>query len=699
MHQTTCDSRGRLRINALTGLAYLCCLLALTMPAASADLAVQAIKLAVKKEYEEAARMARRSDDRAAIKTVEWFYLRRNPRDAGYDRLMAFVKANPNWPQIDKIEAAAEAALLNKSVPVETIAKHFPHRTPVSTRGWLARARYAQATGDLKTARARLMKAWLNPVLDKGGEAYAVKKFKSLLKKSDYEARMSRLILAQKTTAAVRVAKKTSNAHVNAAKVARQLIRVKKGSVTQYKKLPKRLRNLVAMRYALARYYRKRGKKSKALKILLALPNDTTQHLDHEQWWIEKRLIARHLFGPGSKKHWRNAYKLTKSHGFSTGKHHDEGEFLSGWIALRKLKQPPIALNHFKKMAKAATNRTQRSRAYYWMARTYLALGNNAEADQAFRKAAGSPTLYYGQLAREALGIGRKPIAIASANISAAARAAARGNELVRAYSLLVRAGEERYLHAFMWPMAGEFKTAPELSAIAEIIKKESGLTASVRFAKMAGARGVDIDDWGYPTKALPKWKRIGKPVEAALVYGVSRQESEFHPKAKSSAGARGLMQLMPTTARLIARQYRMKYSKKRLTSDPTYNVTLGAAHLGDLISHFKGSYILSFVGYNAGPGRAYSWIKDYGDPRDPRVDVVDWVESIPFTETRKYVQKVLQNIHVYRSRMTPSKAQGMSADLKRGGSVRMRASSGGARALNCSGQKAGSISDLIKDC
>ncbi|MGI9463948.1 MAG: transglycosylase SLT domain-containing protein, partial [Aestuariivirgaceae bacterium] len=429
-------------------------------------------------------------------------------------------------------------------------------------------------------------------------------------------------------------------------------------------------------------------------------PKDTSKHLDHEQWWIEKRLIARNLFGPGSRKHWRDAYRLTKSHGFSTGKHHDEGEFLSGWIALRKLNQPPIGVNHFKRMAKAATNRTQQSRAYYWMARCHLAMGNTAEADLAFRKAAGSPTLYYGQLAREALGIGRKPIPVASAKITAAARAAVRKNELVRAYQLLVRAGADRYLHAFLWPLAGEFKTAPELSAVAEIIKKESGLTASVRFAKMAGSRGVDIDDWGYPTVALPKWKPIGKPVEKALVYGLSRQESEFHPTAKSTAGARGLMQLMPTTARLIAKQYRMKYSKKRLTADPTYNVTLGAAHLGDLISNFNGSYILTFVGYNAGPGRAHSWIKAYGDPRHPDVDAVDWVESIPFTETRKYVQKVLQNIHVYRSRLAPAKAQGMTADLKRGGSRgKLRATSGGARALSCSGQKAGSISDLIKDC
>ena len=485
-----------------------------------------------------------------------------------------------------------------------------------------------------------------------------------------------------------------------AAKVARQLIRVQKQSVNAYNKLPKRLRNAIAMRYALARYYRKRGKRSKALAILLGLPKDTGRHLDHEQWWIEKRLIARHLLGPSYRKRWPDAYRLVKSHGFSSGKHHDEGEFLAGWIALRKLNQPPIALNHFQQMAKKAASRTQQSRAYYWMARTQLALGNTAQADRAFRRAAASPTLYYGQLARDVLGIGRKPLPVPSARITSAARVAARGNELVRAFRLLARAGADKYLHSFLGPLAGEFKTAPELSAVAEIVKKDAGLTASVRFAKLAGARGVDIDDWGYPTRALPRWKRIGKPVETALVYGLSRQESEFHPQARSPAGARGLMQLMPGTARLIARQYRMKYSKSRLTSDPAYNVTLGAAHLGDLISSFNGSYVLTFVGYNAGPGRARDWIKDYGDPRDPAVDAVDWVESIPFTETRKYVQKVLQNIHVYRSRLTPSKMVGMTVDLKRGGGkFGLRSLGSGARALNCGGGKAGSITDLIREC
>ena len=502
----SCGATGlnRLRGQFLPAIAMLACLWtmqAAITTAAAGDAAVEAIKLAINKDYDKAAQLARQSGNAAAIKAVEWFYIRRNPRDSGYFRQMAFVKANPNWPSVRRIEAAAERSLTRPEIPVDVIADHFPHRKPVSAHGWLARARYALEKGDRKTAYARLMNAWLDPDLNKNNEQLVLKKFGSLLSKRDHTARMWRLILDQKTTAAVRVAKRISKAHVNAAQTARNLIKVAKGADGAYRKLPKSFRNSVAMRYALARYYRKKKKKTAALKMLLALPKDTRKHINHEQWWIEKRLIIRHLLGPNNGKHWPNAYRLAQSHGFASGKHHSEGEFLAGWIALRKLNQAPIALSHFQRMAKGAESRTQRSRAYYWIARSYLALGNPGAADQAFRKAAASPTLYYGQLSREALGLGRKPIPIRAARITSAARRAARNNELVRVYQLLVRANAKRFYNLFLWPMAGEFKTAAELSAVAEIVRKNGGLSSSVRFAKMAGARGVDIDDWGYPAQ------------------------------------------------------------------------------------------------------------------------------------------------------------------------------------------------------
>ena len=191
----------------------------------------------------------------------------------------------------------------------------------------------------------------------------------------------------------------------------------------------------------------------------------------------------------------------------------------------------------------------------------------------------------------------------------------------------------------------------------------------------------------------------MGPSVEKALVFGLTRQESEFNAEAGSHAGAKGLMQIMPGTAKLITRQYKLRYDPKRLTSDPAYNVTLGASHLGDLVRDFRGSYILTLVAYNAGPGRSMEWIGRYGDPRSSKVDPIDWVESIPFTETRNYVQKVLQNTHVYRGRLDPASAHTMTHDLRRGGSGKVElARIDGAGAGSC-GENAQTLAGLIAVC
>jgi soluble lytic murein transglycosylase len=193
------------------------------------------------------------------------------------------------------------------------------------------------------------------------------------------------------------------------------------------------------------------------------------------------------------------------------------------------------------------------------------------------------------------------------------------------------------------------------------------GRNRALRFAKAASSYGTEIDDWGYPLRSFPDWRRLGNSVELPMILGVSRQESEFNSGATSPAGAQGLMQLMPTTAKLVAQQLNVAFDDTRLTSDPAYNVMLGAAHLGDLVANYRGSYVLALAAYNAGPGRVKEWIGRYGDPRRADVDPIDWIESVPFAETREFIQKVLQNVHVYRSLIAPGSALAMVADLKRG--------------------------------
>jgi soluble lytic murein transglycosylase len=319
------------------------------------------------------------------------------------------------------------------------------------------------------------------------------------------------------------------------------------------------------------------------------------------------------------------------------------------------LNDPKTALKHFSTIADKAPNRTEAARGHYWTGRALLALGERAKGEAAFAAAAKIPTLYYGQLAREALGLGNKAVPIAEGRPTGHPR---QGRQR-RADAGLHLAGRCRRAAPYgpvPGPLAERFGTADEAAAAAAIIDAKGGTFHSLRFAKAAGVRGKDIDDWGYPRYALPDWKHRGHPVERAIILGLTRQESEFNTVANSHAGARGLMQLMPDTAKMVARQHKVTYDERRLTSDPAYNVMLGAAHFGDLIANYNGSYILSLVAYNAGPRRVREWIEMYGDPRG-EVDPIDWVESVPFTETRKYIQMVMQNVHVYRSRIDPSTA------------------------------------------
>lgn len=633
-------------------------------------LAVRAVDAALDAKYNEAARMAKRSGDPVAAKLVEWINLRDNWAKAGYDRLMRFVVAEPDWPFVTTLRRRAEYLLFTQKADPAVIEKHFARFKVLSPEGHIALARAAMARHDKKAARKQALAAWLDTDLSRAGRDAVISEFRSLITRRDNELRLWKLVHDQQTNAAVATAGLIGRHYVAAAKCAQQLIRVHSRGLRLYRRLPTSLRRAQGIQYALARYYRKTGHYAKALHILLKAPVSHAKLVDPKAWWVERRLIARLLMGDGERRYWRDAYKLAAANGYSRGPEFEEGEFLAGFIALRKLHDAKLALSHFRRIAPVATSRTQRSRGSYWEGRAWLALGNREKADAALERAAETPTVYYGLLARNLLGRGTRAIKLDVGNPSDAVRNKVARDELMHAFKLLADGGADSELRAFVWALAARFRTPDQAAAVAAIITREADPHIAVRFAKAESHYGVDIDDWSYPIHALPDWKTVGKPVERALIYGLSRQESEFNATAGSHAGAKGLMQLMPGTARLVARQFRLRYSRHKLTTDPSYNVTLGVAHLGDLIDRFDGSYILTLVAYNAGPGRAKDWIKMYGDPRSPKVDPVDWVEEIPITETRKYVMKVLQNVHVYRSRFDPGDMISMRDDLRRGSTI-----------------------------
>jgi soluble lytic murein transglycosylase len=635
--------------------------------AGPSGLAVQAIQLAVRGDFQGGGQLAAQSGDQAAIKLVELLYLKDHGAQAGYSRIAAFLEAAPKWPLTETMLKRAEQALYEDAQDTRTALAFFSGKRPATPQGMLALARALYAAGDSTQARVWLREAWNNIDIDASLEKRVLAEFGNQLSQADHKSRMWKLVYAQEGNGAIRNSKRLSGEYQAAANVAQLLLRGAAGADNRYGGLPASMRNESAMKLVLARFYRRQEKFDSARNIIMSVQGSSGVAANAEAWWGERRIIARRSVGPNHQAHWAAAYKMSAGHGVESGDSAIEGEFIAGWVALRYLGKPDVAMRHFTNLKNLAATRTDSARADYWLGRTRAAMGDKAGARGAYQAAAQHSTVFYGQLSREQLGQGNIPEPINGGAASPAAQAHVEQDEVMRAFRLMSKAGTKNQLNIFLWSLANRFKTADELNAVAAIVQNVAGTSWSLRLAKGASQRGVDIDSWAYPVRGLPNWAQIGKPVEKSLVFALSRQESEFDPNAGSSVGAQGLMQLMPGTAKLIARQYRLPYAVSKLKADPAYNVKLGAAHLADLVSDNNGSYVLTLVGYNAGPRRAREWVAEYGDPRGGQVDAVDWVECIPFEETRQYVQKVLQNVHVYRSRLAPETVRPMTADLKRG--------------------------------
>ncbi len=592
--------------------------------------------------------------DPAARKLLRWLHARRNLRRTPARELLAFTRENPRWPLAGVLRANAETKLLLNGSDEELTA-HFKRHKPTSAAGRVALARHLSRRGETKRATALLKAAWRDPNLPQAVETYILRKMHRHLTRADDVARLWQLIMAQKTRQATRFAQRLPTRYRQAAAVARALMLRQRGAEARYRRLPAAMRDTQALRYALARHYRRSRQPLKALSVLKGVPVDHERLVQPFQWWTERRLVARHLLQDKYRRHWHVAQHLATQHGYPLhrkSKPAFRGEFLAGFIALEKLGQPKTALKHFTRLPKLATNRTLKSKAWYWIGRARERLGDLEGAWRAHMEAAKTPSVYYGLLAREKLGKGRQPIPLRTARATERAKCRVRAHELGKAARLLAAAGQKDMLFSFIWPLALAFDDRSELAAAAALMWDLGGPTMAVRLAKAASMRGLDIDNYGYPIKALPPHKSRENSLELPVVLALVRQESEFNPRARSSVGARGLMQLMPATARLEARHVGVRYHTGWLTSRPAYNLLLGRHHLARIIDNFDGSYILAFAAYNAGPGNVRKWLQAYGDPRANGPDPVEWVELIPFTETRNYVQKVLQGTHVYRTRL-----------------------------------------------
>ena len=383
-------------------------------------------------------------------------------------------------------------------------------------------------------------------------------------------------------------------------------------------------------------------------------------------WWEERRANAYAALKAGKPK---TAYELVRNPGALSVNATKDAAFLAGWLALRHLGDAKLALGHFQTLADAADGPLSHARGQYWLGRVYEALRDPAKAQEHYKAASVYFDTFHGQLARLKLDAGARELKIAPPAAPTPEEVARfNGSDAVLAAVIARKAGLDISLaRAFLYHLRNYLKGEAEVAMVAHLAEALGDTQTAVRIGKAAIARGLNLVYYAYPIHSLPAYTPLRKPPEPAFIFGIARQESEFNSVTLSGAGARGILQVMPVTAKHVCHDYKIKCDIPRLMKDPAYNTMLGSAYISDRMDEFTGSYVLTLAGYNAGPGRAREWIKEFGDPRDGKVDPIDWIHRIPFEETREYVQKVLSNIQVYRARLgEQATALRLNADLKR---------------------------------
>jgi soluble lytic murein transglycosylase len=634
-------------------------------PASAEDVArvKTAVGLARQGKSSQATDEQRAISDPAARKLVEWAILRSDNNNADFPRYAAFIAANPNWPAIGALRRRAEAMLWVENVEPARVRAFFTKGPPLTARGRFALARALIAQGDRAGAQGYVREAWRNDSFGSDLENDAMEAFGNLITTADHKARMDMRLYAEDVESAMRSAGRAGGNASTIAKARVAVIKKAGNAKALLDAVPAEARQDVGYIFSSAQWLRRADRAGEAAALVLSISRDNTATIDTDQWWIERRLIARKLLDDNDAK---TAYQVARNAVVpSRDNYRVEHQFTAGWIALRFLNDPATAQTHFAKIAQGVSNPISLARASYWQGRASEAMGRQQEARAHYQAAAQYPTAYYGQIARAKLGM--KDLVLRSPP----ERHGTAQHEVVRAIDLLYAVGE-RDLIAGMLADLGERAQhdAPVLAALGDVATRNKDARATLLLGKGALGRGVPLDHYAFPVIGIPEYKTVGPAIDLPTVYAIARQESTFNQRTLSTAKAMGLMQVTPEAGRYVAKKFNVSFDAKKLMADPVYNVQLGAAELGDLIADYRGSYILSFAGYNAGRGRVRDWVERFGDPRDPNVDPIDWVERIPFSETRNYVQRVLENLQVYRVRFGGGTKLLIEADLRRGGAT-----------------------------
>ena len=610
------------------------------------DIAKKSIQAMEKSQWTTALKNSKEAKDKSIYNFIQWRHLLTTENQATFYDYMTFIQNNKDYPRISRIKYLAEQKLSTDKISPKKIINWFGVDEPLSGYGMLVLGESFIQTGDSENGIALIKRGWITAELSRDSMKSLSKKYRKYLDSKDYINRADYLAWENKywdlKTMLPYLPKDYQLLYT-----ARQILMSKSYGVDQaIKNVPQKFKNDAGLNHDRLKWRRKRGRIDSSLEILFSIKNDKDYLVRPDKWWVERAIMTRALI---YKNKYETAYKVASQHSLDKGSEFAEAEWLSGWIALSFLNDPILAVDHFNNFYQNISYPISLARGAYWLGRSYEKIGDKRQSEDWYREATKYLTTYYGQLAFLKINPSQNFELEEQADVKDDYRKYFYNKELVKITHLLNELNKDKYTKNILRHLANDNIASGSEILAAELATNISRYDFAIQVSKLASYEKRFHNTFNYPIISVPQYVNGRKIPETAFILSLIRQESEFDMRANSHVGAQGLMQIMPYTAKLVAKQAKLPYSKSRLTSDPEYNINLGSHYIAGLILQYDGAYPFATAAYNAGPKRVKHWKKINKDPQKKQIDFVDWVELIPFKETRNYVQRVMENYNVYR--------------------------------------------------
>ncbi len=610
------------------------------------EIAKSAFQAIEKKKWQTALKISKKSRDKSVHKLVNYLYLKQRTNGASFYDYLTFINNNPNYPRINRLRYLAEHKINLKQHKEKIIINWFDEKEPLSEFGKIKLGEIYLMQGKIDEGSRLIKEGWIKARLSKGQLKYLRKKYKKIITIKDNVNRADWHAWEGKHWDVKRMLRYLPKDYTTLYNARQILMSQSYGVDAAISKVDPKFKNDVGLNYDRLKWRRRRGRVEPSLEILFKAPKDPIKLVRPDIWWKERAILTRSLI---YKKQYAKAYKVSSNHSLSDGPEYAEAEWLSGWIALNFLEDPNMAMRHFMNFYKNVGYPISLSRGAYWIARTYKTLENVKKSEEWYLEASKYLNTYYGQLAFTEVKPDKSFSLLDQPKVNEKFKKEFQKNPLIKTIKLLKELDKTRHTKDFLKHLA-----SINIEEGSEILSGKLAIEIgrydfAIQISKQASYEKRFFNELNYPIIETPKIVNNKTMPKPELVLAVIRQESEFDQKANSYVGAKGMMQLMTYTAKLVAKQAKLPYSKSRLRSDPFYNIKLGSYYLTGLLEEYEGSYPFALAAYNAGPRRVKYWKKINGNPQKGKISYVDWIELIKFKETRNYVQRVLENINVYR--------------------------------------------------